>query len=90
MTGKERYDDIEIPSRLSGVIQDAMKRGRAHKRNMAWLRGSSALVAACAAFIITANVPGVAMALSDVLRSSGRSSKCCRWEAGASAPTGCP
>ncbi|MEI0736521.1 SPOR domain-containing protein [Paenibacillus sp. JTLBN-2024] len=66
MTGKERYDDIEIPSRLSGVIQDAMKRGRAHKRNMAWLRGSSALVAACAAFIITANVPGVAMALSDV------------------------
>jgi len=66
MTGKERYDNIEIPSRLSGVIQEAMKRGRARKRNMRWLRGSSALAAACAAVVITVNVPGVAMALSDV------------------------
>ncbi|MWV46082.1 hypothetical protein GRF59_20895 [Paenibacillus sp. HJL G12] len=66
MTGKERYDNIEIPSRLSGVIQESVQRGRIHKRKMRLLRGSSILVAACAALMITVNVPSVAMALSDV------------------------
>ncbi|MEC0241202.1 SPOR domain-containing protein [Paenibacillus dokdonensis] len=66
MTGKERYENIEIPSRLSGVIHEATQRGRIHKRKMRWLRGSSTLVAACAALMITVNVPSVAMALSDI------------------------
>lgn len=66
MTGKERYEHIEIPDRLSGVIQEAVQRGRIQKRKMKWLRGSSTLVAACAAVMFTVNVPSVAMALSDV------------------------
>ncbi|MCJ8012146.1 SPOR domain-containing protein [Paenibacillus sp. KQZ6P-2] len=66
MTGKDRYENIEIPSHLSEVIHEATQRGRMHKRKMRWLRGSSVLVAACAALMTTVNVPGVAMALSDV------------------------
>lgn len=66
MTGKERYDNIEIPARLSGVIQEATRRGRAHQRNRRLIRGTSTLVAACAALMIAVNMPGVAMALSDV------------------------
>lgn len=66
MTGKERYDNIEIPARLSGVIQEATRRGRAQRRNRRLIRGTSSLVAACAALMIAVNVPGVAMALSDV------------------------
>lgn len=66
MTGKERYDNIQIPGTLSGVMREAMRRGRTHRRKMRLLRGSSILVAACAALMITVNVPGVAMALSDV------------------------
>jgi len=66
MTGKERYDNIEIPSQLSDVIEKAAQRGRAHQRNRKLFRGTSTLVAACAALMIAVNIPGVAMALSDV------------------------
>lgn len=66
MTGKERYENIEIPSQLSDVIEKATQRGRAHQRNRRMIRGTSTIVAACAALMIAVNVPGVAMALSDV------------------------
>ncbi|RAP17926.1 hypothetical protein C2W64_04529 [Brevibacillus laterosporus] len=65
MTGKERYENIEIPSRLSGVIHQAQNQGRIYTRKKRLIGGSS-LVAACAAILITVNVPSVAMALSDV------------------------
>ncbi|PIH60555.1 hypothetical protein [Paenibacillus sp. LK1] len=66
MTGKERYEQINIPSGLSGVIQQARQRARNQKRRKMMIWRSSSLVAACAAVMITANVPGVAKALSDV------------------------
>ncbi|SEA50900.1 hypothetical protein [Paenibacillus sp. 276b] len=66
MTGKERYAQINIPSGLSGVIQQARQRARNQKRRKMMIWRSSSLVAACAAVMITANVPGVAKALSDV------------------------
>lgn len=66
MTGKERYEQINIPSGLSGVIQQARQRARKQKRRKMMIWRSSSLVAACAAVMITANVPGVAKALSDV------------------------
>ena len=65
MYGKEKYDEIVIPSNLSEVIQDARKRAHKQKRNKRVWRGSS-LAAACAAVVIAVNVPTVAMALSDV------------------------
>jgi len=66
MTGKERYENIEIPARLSEVIQQAQQRGRIEKRKRKVLRRSSLTAACAAAIMITVNVPNVAMALSDV------------------------
>ncbi|WP_152393506.1 SPOR domain-containing protein [Paenibacillus guangzhouensis] len=66
MTGKERYDNIEIPARLSEVIQQAQLRGRMEKRRRNVVRRSSLAAACAAAIMITVNVPNVAMALSDV------------------------
>ncbi|WP_314590351.1 SPOR domain-containing protein [Paenibacillus terrigena] len=66
MTGKERYDNIEIPARLSEVIQQAQQRGRMEKRRRSVLRRSTITAACAAAIMITVNVPNVAMALSDV------------------------
>jgi len=66
MTGKERYDNIEIPARLSEVIQQAQQRGRMEKRRRNVLRRSTLTAACAAAIMITVNVPNVAMALSDV------------------------
>lgn len=66
MTGKERFDNIEIPAGLSGIIQDARRRAHAKKRGRNVRRGSIVAAAACAAVLITANYPGAASAMSDV------------------------
>ncbi|WP_438351354.1 hypothetical protein ACP8HI_12305 [Paenibacillus sp. FA6] len=65
MTGKERYNNIEIPPHLSEVIGKAQQRAQVHRRKMRVFRNSS-IVAACVAMLITVNVPSVVMALSDV------------------------
>ncbi|EHS57629.1 SPOR domain-containing protein [Paenibacillus sp. Aloe-11] len=65
MNGKEHYDNIEIPARLSEVIQHVRHRAQHQKRKKMFWRGCS-LLAVCAAMMITINMPGVAQALSDV------------------------
>ncbi|OZB95030.1 AMIN domain-containing protein [Paenibacillus sp. XY044] len=66
MTGKEQFDNIEIPAGLSEIIQDARRRARTKRHGGNVRRGSIVTAAACAAVLITANYPGAASAMSDV------------------------
>ncbi|KOP65143.1 hypothetical protein AMS62_07705 [Bacillus sp. FJAT-18019] len=65
MTGKERYEHIEIPAQLTDVIVAAQKKAAARKRSMRLARYSS-VVAAAIALLFVVNIPTVANALSKV------------------------
>ncbi|WP_145039916.1 hypothetical protein [Paenibacillus sp. Y412MC10] len=65
MTGKERYEHIEIPAQLTGVIDAAQKKAATRKRSKRMMRYSS-VVAAAAALLFVVNIPTVANALSKV------------------------
>lgn len=65
MTGKERYEHIEIPAQLTGVIEAAQKKAAIHKRSKRMMRYSS-VVAAAVALLFVVNIPTVANALSKV------------------------
>ncbi|MFB4323969.1 hypothetical protein [Paenibacillus lautus] len=65
MTGKERYEHIEIPAQLTGVIDAAQKKAATRKRSRRMMRYSS-VVAAAAALLFVVNIPTVANALSKV------------------------
>ncbi|ACX62995.1 hypothetical protein MHI43_03535 [Paenibacillus sp. FSL H8-0457] len=65
MTGKERYEHIEIPAQLTGVIDAAQKKAAIRKRSKRMMRYSS-VVAAAAALLFVVNIPTVANALSKV------------------------
>lgn len=65
MTGKERYEHIEIPIELTGIIDAAQKKAAARKRSMRLARYSS-VVAAAIALLFVVNIPAVANALAKV------------------------
>ncbi|MHA2858528.1 hypothetical protein ACXZ7E_31345 [Paenibacillus lautus] len=65
MTGKERYEHIEIPAQLTSVIDAAQKKAATRKRSKRMMRYSS-VVAAAAALLFVVNIPTVANALSKV------------------------
>ncbi|AYB46572.1 DUF4179 domain-containing protein [Paenibacillus lautus] len=65
MTGKERYEHIEIPAQLTGVIEAAQKKAAIHKRSKRMMRYSS-VVAVAVALLFVVNIPTVANALSKV------------------------
>lgn len=65
MTGKERYEHIEIPAQLTGVIDAAQKKAAARKRSMRLTRYSS-IAAAAIALLFVINIPTVANALAKV------------------------
>ncbi|MBY0165003.1 hypothetical protein V4V36_31195 [Paenibacillus lautus] len=65
MTGKDRYEHIEIPAQLTGVIEAAQKKAATHKRSKRMMRYSS-VVAAAVALLFVVNIPTVANALSKV------------------------
>lgn len=65
MTGKERYEHIEIPAQLTGVIDAAQKKAATRKRSKRMMRYSS-VVAAAVALLFVVNIPTVANALSKV------------------------
>ncbi|KAA2287812.1 hypothetical protein FY526_29750, partial [Clostridioides difficile] len=65
MTGKDRYEDIEIPAQLTDVIHHAQKRATARKSSSRMIRYAS-VIAACAAFLFVVNIPSVANAMSKI------------------------
>lgn len=65
MTGKERYEQIEIPAQLASVVESARHKAAARKRSLRLMRYSS-VVAASIALLFVVNIPGVANALSKV------------------------
>ncbi|MGG4108972.1 DUF4179 domain-containing protein [Paenibacillus lautus] len=65
MTGKERYEHIEIPAQITDVMAAAQKKAAARKRSMRLTRYSS-VVAAAIAVLFVVNIPTVANALAKV------------------------
>ncbi|GIO88915.1 MULTISPECIES: hypothetical protein [Paenibacillus] len=65
MTGKDRYEQIEIPAQLANVMESARHKAAARKRSLRLMRYSS-VVAASLALLFVVNIPGVANALSKV------------------------
>ncbi|MGE6577284.1 hypothetical protein ACQKFM_20440 [Paenibacillus xylanexedens] len=65
MTGKDRYENIEIPAQLNDVIHHAQKRATARKSSSRMIRYAS-VIAACVAFVFVVNIPSVANAMSKI------------------------
>lgn len=65
MMKKNRYDDIHIPEQLADVIHHAQQKAIQRKRSFRIVQYSS-LIAACIAFVLLVNVPGVASAMSKI------------------------
>ncbi|MCF7757241.1 hypothetical protein KQ941_22675 [Paenibacillus xylanexedens] len=65
MTGKDRYENIEIPAQLTDVIHHAQKRATARKNSSRMIHYAS-VIAACAAFLFVVNIPSVANAMSKI------------------------